>query len=743
MLHPFLLFFAFLASSAQQATSPEARRASWELHERMARESPFKELEWRSVGPKFQGGRIEAIAWPAEDPQTVYVGVGSGGVFKTTDEGKTWTPLFDDQSTTAIGSIAVAPTEPQTVWVGTGETHPSGTSFPGSGIFKSTDGGATWKNKGLDDSHHIARVIVDPEDADVVYAGVMGHHRSSNETRGVYKTCDGGETWERVLFMSDSVGIVDLVMDPLDRSTLYAASWDRRGDGSAIHKSVDAGATWTVLKSGLPEGQDTGRIGLHLSARTPGLLYALVVNRKLAHDRDPGGAELYRSADGGSSFLRTHEQPLPTWIGWDFCDVRVSPDESQRVYLCGQRLWVSDDEGATFERAGERIRRLHPHRATVLHLDMHELELDPNTPGRMWLGTDGGLFLSTDHAQSWLHLNNLPIGEFYTVHLDDQRPYRIWGGTQDNASLYGPSTYEVDSSSPDPWQHVFLDRWGGGDGFVTLPDPTDPEVVYFETQLGDLRRKRLNGPLLLGQEDKRIRPRPAKDEPELKFAWNTPLLVSHHDPHTLYCAAQHVFKSVDRGDAWLAIGSDLGQREILSLSESPLKPGLLYAGTHGGVVHVTRDDGESWRQVREGLPTRTVTRVVASRHEEGLAYVALSGARWDEFGAHLYRTRDFGQTWQSIGDGLPVETIYALVEDPEHGGVVYVGTLLGVYVTLDGGATWASLSHGLPAVPVFDMQIHSRDHELVIATHGRSVFVLDVGPIHGALKEGSILEEGG
>ncbi len=718
---------------AQEATTAKARRQAWAQHQRMAAESPFGKLRWRAAGPKFQGGRIEAIAFPPRQLNTIYLGVGSGGVFKTTDRGRTWEAIFEDQSTTAIGSLAVAPTEPKTIWVGTGETHPSGMSFPGTGIFKSTDGGTTWRNMGLHDSHHIARVIVDPKDPNTVYAGVMGHHHSRNNERGVFKTTNGGATWRRVLFVNDSTGVVDLVLDPHDRSTLYAAAWNRRGPGSGIHKTTDAGKTWKKLSGGLPPARDTGRISIDLSPGKKGLVYALVVNRRLARGRrGPGGAEVYRSQDGGTSFRRTHKRPLSTWIGWDFCDIRIAPDDPKRIYVCGMRLLISADGGATFQRAGEKIRRLHKHAATVLHLDMHEIVLDPASPGRVLLGTDGGLFVSTDRAKSWLHINNLPIGEFYTVHLDMARPYRIWGGTQDNASLYGPSTYVVDSRSPDPWKHVFLDQWGGGDGFVTLPDPSDPNVVYFERQRGDMRRKRLDGPLLSDRSEKRIRPRARRGERPLQFAWNTPLLISHHAPRTLYCAAQRVFKSKDRGDSWSAISPDLTRRYVVSLSESRATPGLLYAAGDAGRVHVTRNHGKSWTAASAGLPRKKITRIVASRHDEKVAYASLSGAERDEFGAYVYRSQDYGKTWRSISANLPAEPVYVIAEDPHHASVLYAGTMLGVYVSLDTGGTWISLCTKLPAVPVFDLAVHPRDHELVIATHGRSVFVLDVSKIQSA-----------
>ena len=729
-----VLLASTMAVYAQGPTSAEQRRSSWQQHERMARESPFRQLEWRAVGPKFQGGRIEAIAWHKDDAKTIYLGVGSGGVFKTTDEGRTWKALFDEQSTTSIGSIAIAPTDPKTVWVGSGETH-SGMAFPGAGIFKSTDAGQTWHNMGLHDSQHIARVIVDPKDPDTVYAGVLGHHRSRNEERGVYKTSDGGKSWKRMLFVSNRAGVVDLVMDPSNRSTLYATIWDRWGPDSAIHKSIDGGVTWQKLTRGLPAGRDTGRIAIDVSHNDSKLVYALLVNRKLSRGRRPGGAEVYKSTDGGGSFTRTHERRLQTWIGWDFCDIRIAPDNDKRLYLCGQRLLISSNGGESFFREGGKIRRIHPHLATVLHLDMHEVVLDPHRPGRVLIGTDGGLYISEDHAESWLHINNLPIGEFYTVHLDMEQPYQIWGGTQDNASLYGPSTYVVDSTSEDPWKHVFLDIWGGGDGFATLRDPTDPNIVYFTHQRGDMRRKWLDRSVLSGRGDKRIRPRAKRGDPRLNWAWNTPLIISHHDPRTLYCAAQHVFKSNDRGDSWTQIGKDLSRGHILSLSESPLQEGVLYAGSGRGTVHLTLDDGRSWKSISNGLPKKTITRVVASKHAKAVAYATLSGHGGDEFAPYVYRTRDFGKTWESISKGLPTESVYVIAEDPQHASVLYLGTLLGVYVSLDDGATWHSLCTGLPAIPVFDLAVHPRDHELVIATHGRSCFVMDVKAIQAAAAE--------
>jgi photosystem II stability/assembly factor-like uncharacterized protein len=721
----FLAFPSFLA--AQEPTSAEARLQAWAQHQEMAEASPLKQTPWVAVGPTFQGGRIEAIAWPAQDPDTIYLGVGSGGVFRTTDAGEHWQPIFDEQSTTAIGSIAVAPSAPNIVWVGTGETHPSGTSFPGMGIFKSEDAGATWRNMGLHDSHHISAIVVHPNQPEIVYASSMGHHRSSNEERGIFKTTDGGKTWSRVFHISDSIATVDLVMDPYDADSLYTTTWDRRGAGSGIYRSEDAGANWERLTEGLPAGADTGRVAIDLSRSQEDLVYALVVNRKLSSGRRPGGAEVYRSTDAGATFERTHAEPLDTWVGWDFCDIRIDPREPQYIYVGGMRLMISNNGGASFAHAGEEVERKLPHATEGLHLDMHCIELDPHREGRVLQGSDGGFYVSEDRGQSWYHHNNLPIAEFYNLSLDQSEPYLIFGGTQDNASLYGPHDVAANSSGPDPWKHVFLDIWGGGDGFATLRDLSDPNIVYFEHQNGGMRRKQLDGPLLTGHSDQSIRPRGKSRDDKLRFAWNTPLLLSVHTPKTLYCAAQRVFRSPDRGDTWEAISGDLVRGSILSLHESALKPGLLYAGSNGGQVHVTRDGGESWVDISAGLPEWTVTEVLASQHDEGVAYVSLSAAGRDHFDAALYRTTDFGASWQSIATGLPAEPVLAIAEDPAHAGTLFLGTQSGVYASTTAGQTWFSLSHGFPCVPVFDLAVHAGDRDLVAATHGRSIFVLDLG----------------
>jgi photosystem II stability/assembly factor-like uncharacterized protein len=725
---------AMCASSAQaQRTAPRgtARLAAWERHQEMAENSPFRVLEWQRLGPKFVGGRIEAIDAPRGRPEIIYVGVGAGGVWKTSNAGLTFDPIFEHESTFAIGALAVSQSDPETVWVGTGEAHLSGTSYSGTGVFKSTDGGATWKNMGLENTAHIGKVVIDPSDADIVYVAAMGSMNGKAGERGIYKTTDGGETWRRVLFAGDEVSLVDLVLDPTDNTRLLAAAWDRRrgrdsGQESGVFRSADAGESWERLHGGLLE-TEVGRVAVDASASEPGVFYALMVD----HSPEGGGRQgvggiLYRSDDGGDTWHRTHEDYLPTYVGWDFCDVRVSPDNADEVYIGGFRLIVSRDGGKTFANGGETVLRLHPHRGTGMHLDMHDIWIDPENPERVLLGNDGGIYVSWDRARTWLHLNNLPIAEFYRVHLDEGEPFRIWAGTQDNASLVGPSTARFANAEPDEWEQVFLDRWAGGDGFSTFPDPNDPTLIYYTQQQGNMKRARM-GEL---EAEKRIRPVAEEGQSELRWAWDTPFFASTHaGPTRLYAAAQRVFVSDDLGDSWVAISPDLGAGPLLALSESALDSRRLVAGLGRGELHFTEDGGENWRLAAERLPEKTIRDVVTSVHDADRVYVTLSGVRDDDDTSYVYVTHDFGRTWEAISGNLPGEPVNTIAEDPITDDLLFVGTDLGVYASTNGGVDWVSLSSTLPTAPVVDLAVHGRSGKLVAVTHGLSAFLLPIGSI--------------
>lgn len=746
------------AAAAAQATSAEDRLAAWAQHADMERTSRFAGLTWRAVGPRQAGARIEAIAVPSDQPSTIYVGVGSGNLWKSTNNGVTWTPIFEHESTFTIGDVAVAPSDSDVVWVGTGETQPrhSGYSYAGTGVFKSTDAGQGWQHMGLPDTHHIGKVLIHPTDPDIVYVAAIGHFWSPNEQRGVFRTTDGGVNWDKVLYLSDRAGVVDLVMDPSDPEILYAAGWEavsgttaEAGELSGIFGSRDGGDSWAKLGGGLPTGR-LGRIGLDVSASNPDVVYAYVDNwaENADSDRPIIGGEVYRSDDKGRSWRKTNTDDIYGVYGvygWKFSDIRVSPDDENDVFILGNRAFHSSDGGQTFDRIGETIVRMDDTRGEIMHLDHHEIWIDPRDPDRVLLGNDGGLFQSWDHGASWLHHNNIPAAEFYSLWLDQEEPYRIFGGTQDNAALYGPSDTDITNAVTDPWENVYLDQWTGGDSFDTYVDPTDSRYVYYEHQHGGMRRMDITSGAVLTGDAQAVRPRAREGEPQWRISWYMPFLISRYDPSTLIAGANMVLKSENRGMAWRAISPDLsdpsgGERAavpfgtITMIAESPRVDGLMYVGTEGGSVWRNRAEGGDWERVGADLPDRWVSRLVASQHVEDRVYVTMTGFRLDDFTAYAWVSEDQGESWTSIVSDLPDESINVIVEDPADTDVLYVGTDLGVFVSLDRGASWEALSTTLPTTPVHDLDVHEREGELVAGTHGRSVWVLDLSAVRAAIR---------
>lgn len=730
------------AAAQEPRIGGQARLDAWELHRALAQESPFGHLRWRAMGPKFAGGRIESIDVPRGDLATIYACAGAGGIFKSTNGGLTFASIFDEQSTFAIGDLAIAPSDPNVLWVGTGECHLSRSSYAGNGVYRSNDAGATWTHMGLPESAHIGKVVIDPRDPDVVFVAAMGRKNGGGE-RGIYKTTDGGATFRRVLFEDDHTAFVDLVQDPHDPDRLYCSSWDRRrGPGSGVHRSDDGGETWRRLAGGLLE-KTADRVAIDVAASAPGVVYALMADRSSPQlQKRRNAALLYRSGDHGDSWTQVHDGPVPTYVGWDFCDLRVAPDDADRVYVGGLRLIVSRDGGKSFEGEGgfavntkkDEVFRLHRHRGVGMHLDVHEITIDPEHPERVLLGNDGGLYVSWDRGATWLHLNNLPIPELYKLHLDDAEPFRIWTGSQDNASFVGPATARLRDGVDDDWQQVFLDPWTGGDGFATFPDPHDPEITYYTQQNGALMRSRL-GRL---RPEKSIRPRGERGE--LRFAWDTPFFASVHEgppeeKTVLYCAAQRVFRSTDRGDSWQAISGDLVPGGILSMHESPLDEKRLAVGGGRGQVHLTADGGATWQAAGVGLPRKRLRDVLLSAHAKERVFAVLSGKGDSDCASYVYRSDDFGRTWRAIAANLPHESLNAIAEDPRTADLLFVGSDLGAYVSLDGGERWESLCQRLPTTPVVDLAVHGRDGKLVIATHGRGVFLLDITPIRALRKQ--------
>jgi photosystem II stability/assembly factor-like uncharacterized protein len=699
-------------------------------------EKTLKNLKFREIGPAIMGGRIDDVAVVESNPSIIYLATASGGLWKTTNSGITWFPIFDNEAVSTIGDVTLAPSDPSIVWVGTGEQNNRQSSSWGNGVYKSTDAGKTWQNMGLKDSHHIGRIVIHPANPNVVYVAALGKLWGPNAERGVYKTSDGGKTWTQSLKINDDTGVVDIAMDPESPDILYAAAYQRRrtpfgfnggGPGSGLYKSTNGGATWTKLTKGLPEGGDTGRIGIAIYRKNPSIVYVLY-----QHER--GG--IYRSEDRGENFVRMSDtNPRPSY----YSQVHIDPNNDQRIWVLGANMFFSEDGGRTFrQNVFQKI-----------HGDYHALWINPANSDHMITGSDGGIHLTFDRGRSWMFQNTIPLGQFYEIAADMQRPYRICGGLQDNNSWCGPSaTLDSRGISNDEWITT-----GGGDGFYAAFDPKDPDLVYAESQDGNLLRRNLRT-----HESKSIRPREATNEPRYRFQWNSPVVVSNHDPKTIFYGGNFLFKSSDRGDTWKKISPDLttgverdkqpimGQvpdgktlsrhdgvqafPAITTLSESPVRSGVLWVGTDDGNLQVSRD-GETWKNVVNkvpGVPKGTyVSRVIASKFAEGTAYVTFDGHRTSDFGIYAYMTTDFGETWTKITNGIPENggSLNVIREHPRNANLLFAGGEYGLYVSLDKGKNWQELKLNLPRVPVDDIQIHPRENDLILGTHGRSIWILD------------------
>ncbi len=740
------LFFIFLAEcllvGGVVAQNPFE---TYHQVKKMEIESIFKGLRWIPAGPTFQGGRVETIDCPTGQPAVIYAGFGSGSLWKTTDQGLHWECIFENEATGSIGDLAIASSNPDVLYLGTGESlrASQGFSFPGTGIYKSTDGGVTWKNMGLHDSHHIGRIIVDPNNADLVFAAVMGHMWTPNNQRGLYVSTDGGESWDKKLYLSDHTGVVDVAWDPVNR-ILYGATWDmNNGPQSGIYRSTNLGSSWARCTAGLPEGAGTGRIGLAVSPSHPQTIYAVLDNRNPrtgSNSAELVGAEVYRSDDSGKSWSRTHTKNLDIYSGsgWAFGDIKVSPEDRKAIYVLGIQSLQSTDGGATFSRLGGTVSHLIPNRGTFLHLDHYDLFLDPLSSGRMILGTAGGIYLSHDRGANWLHLNTVPAGEFHDLYIDNRPEVPvIYGGTKDNAAIFGPLDFRELDTGTTGWDYVWLDPWSGGDGFTVMPDPTDPQVCYYSSQNGYLNRKQISS-----GESTFIQPVTEPGETPMRTSWFTPWFVSKYSSSTIYYGANKVYKSIDRGDHWYRLSPDLcysadpwrKSRALTALAESPAKSGLLYAATEKGAVWVSRDDGITWIEISEGLPVQSVNCIAPSIHEEGRVYITLKSPDEDHYLPYLFKSENRGASWKSITAGLPEERINCILEDPHMPDLIFAGTDRGVYYSPDQGATWASISFSLPVVSVQKLAWASGNQYLVAATHGRGLFTLLAAPLRKYFK---------
>ena len=694
-------------------------------------------LKWRSIGPALTSGRISDLAINPNKPFEYYVAVASGGVWKTTNWGVDYKPIFDRQGSYSIGCVSIDPKNPNVVWVGTGENNNQRSVAYGDGVYKSVDGGASWKNMGLKSSEHIGNILIHPENSDIVYVSAYGPLWNKGGDRGIYKTIDGGKSWNKILFIDEHTGFNEIHMDPRNPDVLYATSHQRRrhvytyvggGPGSGIHKSVDGGNTWRKINKGLP-GVEIGRIGMDISDANPEVIYAIVE----ASERKGG---FYKSTNRGESWQK---QSSKVTSGNYYQEIFADPVDVDVVYVMDTYMGVTNDGGKTFKYVDEKYK----------HVDNHAMWINPKNNSHWLVGCDGGIYETFDKGAKWDYKKNLPVTQFYKVSVDNSSPfYYVYGGTQDNYTLGGPS--RVNNSHGISNQDWFVTH--GGDGFETQVDPINPNIVYSQSQYGFLvRYDKLSG------EEVGIKPIARKGELSYKWNWDAPLSVSNHVPGRLYFAANKVFKSDDYGNSWEVISEDLTRQlnrnelkvydrmlsidavekngstspygTIVALSESPLDANLIAIGTDDGLIQITDDGGDNWKKIDNisGAPKRSyVNSVYLSKHDVNVIYVAFNHHKYGDFKPYIFMSKDKGKSWESISNNLPERgSVYSLEEDHEKEGLIFCGTEFGAFFSPDFGQRWKKLSNGLPTISVRDIAIQSRENDLVLGTFGRGFYVLD------------------
>jgi photosystem II stability/assembly factor-like uncharacterized protein len=706
-------------------------------------ETNYNALEFRNIGPAINGGRIADIDFHPDDENVWYVGVGSGNVWKTMNAGTTWEPIFDNQDSYSIGAVEIDPSQPNIVWVGTGENVGGRHVGFGDGVYKSTDGGKTWTNMGLEESEHISTMIVHPENSDVVWVSAQGPLWNSGDQRGLYKTTDGGETWTKVLGNDEWTGVTDVVMDPRDPDVLYAATWDRHrtvgaymggGPGSGIHKSTDGGETWTELTNGIPSS-NLGKIGLAISPQRPDTVYAAI-----ELDRTTGG--VFMSKDRGESWTKMSDAVSGGTGPHYYQELYASPHHHGELFLVSNYTLHSTDHGATFETINTDDK----------HVDDHAIAFREDDPNYILFGSDGGLYETLDHMTTWRFIDNLPVMQYHKISVDDAQPfYNVYGGTQDNGSNTGPSRTDTENGIRNAdWMTTLF-----ADGHDSATDPSNPNIFYAETQQGGLHRiDRSTG------EQVYIQPQAGEDEGVERFNWDSPIQISPHNPERLYFASQRVWRSENRGDSWTAISGDLTRDQerlalpimgkqrswdnpwdvgamsmyntITSLAESPLEEGLVYAGTDDGFVHVTENGGETWREIElgdiEGVPSLSfVNDIKADRFDPNTVYVALDNHKYGgDMTPYLLKSTDRGESWEWISEDLPDRhLVWRMVQDDVNEDLLFAATEFGIYFTVDGGENWQELGGGVPTIPFRDITIQRRHDDLVGGSFGRGIFILD------------------
>jgi photosystem II stability/assembly factor-like uncharacterized protein len=770
--------------------------------------SIVKNLPFRSVGPSIMSGRVTSLAVNPDNPVEFYVSYASGGVWYTNNNGTSFTPILDNSPTQNVGCITVDWNN-NTIWVGTGEVNSSRSSYAGIGILRSDDNGNTWKNMGLKDSHHISNILINPSNSNEIVVSVVGHLYSTNTERGVYRSEDGGKTWNKTLYVNDQSGIIEIVSDPNNFDLMYASSWDKdrkawnfrgSGSGSGIYKSIDAGRTWnhvSVEGSGFPTGEGVGRIGIAIYDENT--VYAIHDNQFRRKDdkkesKDDGlskndfkgmtksqfleledtklkkflrtnrfpkkysvdkvknmvregkaqpadlakyledantllfdtpviGAEVYKSTDGGKTWNKTHEDYLDNIYysyGYYFGKIHVSPHDRNAIYIYGVPILKSKDGGKTFESID----------AENVHADHHDLWINPKLKGHMINGNDGGVNITYDDGENWIKNNSPEVGQFYTVNVDFEEPYNVYGGLQDNGVWVGPNNHKENKGWLQNGKYAY-DFIMGGDGMQVQIDNRDSNIVYTGYQFGNYYR-------LDREEDSNtyIQPKHELGESPYRFNWQTPILLSSHNQDILYLGGNKLMRSMNRGDDWEAISNDLtqGGKEgnvaygtLTTISESSFQFGLIYTGSDDGLVYVTQNAGGSWTKISNSFPKDLwVSRVIASEHQKERVYVTLNGYRWDNFKPYVYVSENYGATWKEISSNLPTSSVNVIKEDPRNENILYLGTDNGVYVSMDRGLKWELFSEGLPNVAYHDLVVHPRENDLVLGTHGRSIYIADI-----------------
>jgi len=831
MKNQFKLFLAVLMinctlfinhANAQQPpyTPADERMKGFEQRKTLAEKSIVNEVKFRNVGPTVMSGRVVDIDANPADASHFYVAYASGGLWYTESNGTDFSPLFDNEAVMTLGDIAVN-WKDNIIWAGTGENNSSRSSYSGVGMYKSTDSGKSWQHVGLEETHHIGRIILHPTDPNTVWVAAIGHLYSPNKERGVYKTTDGGKTWKQTLFINDNTGGIELIKDAKDPNILYAGMWERTrrswdfgesGAGSGIYKSTDGGETWsniTTEKSGFPTGEGVGRIGMDQYEKDgKSILYVILDNqtrkKKEAKKKGNGltkddlremskddflelkpsmikaflkanrfprkysakkviamvksdeikpialveyledansllfdtpiiGLEVYRSDDGGKSWKKTHDKPIDNVFntyGYYFGQLRVSPHNPDKLYIMGVPILISEDGGKTWANInGDNV-----------HVDHHALWVNPNRDKHIINGNDGGVNISYDDGKSWYKCNSPAVGQFYSVNVDMEKPYNVYGGFQDNGVWVGPSTYQLGSKR---WHNTGQYPYKGllgGDGMQVVIDTRDNNTLYTGFQFGYYYRiNKKTGDRLF------MRPQHELGERPLRFNWQSPIHLSVHNQDIVYFGANKVFRSLNKGTDLAPISGDLtkgGQKgdvpygTLATIHESSMKFGLLYVGSDDGLIHVSKDGGNSWENVSAGLPKDMwVSRVQASSHDEATVYASMNGYRWDDFNAYLYVSTNYGKTWSKLGEDLPAEPINVVREDPKNANILYVGTDHGLYVSLNGGASFMAMTNNLPAVAVHDLVIHPRDNDIVVGTHGRSIYIGNVEHLQQMTEE--------